>query len=252
MAYEEIVLQLVLISFILVMISQILNKLLGMSPGNMKEIRNRATNLQKRIANVKAMGDYAMMQELQMETMQLMKSVIKKQLVPMCVRCIIFLGIWIFVGILYADYGTGSDFFFGLGWFWLYFLLALGWSLSIYGLRKLIRKKTGKDNDKRTFAREIMEMLNPQTGVSTQGGLFQPGIIPQAQQIPPISEPSWKDRIHDSGIKAVSWKEKITPINPESSQKLIESESSRFCPKCGSKVSIKDIFCKLCQADLNE
>ena len=140
MAYEEIVLQLVLISFILILFSKLMNKLLGMSPDSMKEIRDKATNLQKRIANVKAMGDPRMMQELQMETMKLMKSIIRKQLVPMCLRCIVFLGIWTVLGIFYADYGTGSDFFFGLGWFFLYFLLAIGWSLLFYGIRKGIRK----------------------------------------------------------------------------------------------------------------
>jgi len=252
MVYEEIVLQLVLISFILILISQILNKILGMSPESMKEIREKATNLQKRIANVKAMGDYRMMQELQMETMALMKSIIKKQLVPMCLRCIVFLGIWAVLGIVYADYGTGTDFFFGLGWFFLYFLLAIGWSLLFYGIRRGIRKVKGKEGDKRTFAREIMEMLSPQMGGGVKGGLLQQSSFQQPAQSVPAGQPSWKDRIHDNVMKKDNWKNKIITSETETSQGLIESESTRFCPNCGKKIDVKDNFCKHCQADLNE
>jgi len=210
MVYEEIALQLVYISLGMVLFSMVLNKLLGISRDKMKEISDQALSLQKRITNVKAIGDFRMMQELQLEMMQLMKSVIKKQLLPMCLRCIIFLGIWSVLSLFYGDYGINSGFFFGYGWFLFYFLLAIGWSLIFFGLRVLYKKITGKQDKRRSFLKDIMGILNPHAGGDAGGGLFQGSDFPNASQKPiPSSQDSWQLNESQSLERKDSWKERL-------------------------------------------
>ncbi|TFF87770.1 MAG: DUF106 domain-containing protein [Promethearchaeota archaeon] len=168
MTAEEIILQIFLITIGITLFSLLLNKLLGLNPEKMKELREKALNLQERMQNAQAIGDPGLMQSLQMESMQLMKDMMKKQLLPMCIRCGIFIGILAFLNFIYADYATGllpfPILFFGDGWFAIYFLFAIAFSLIIYASKKLYYKITGKQSKRQSFAKELMGSQSPLTG----------------------------------------------------------------------------------------
>jgi hypothetical protein len=150
------------------------------------------------------------MLELQQESMELSKQMMKKQLIPSCVRCLIFLGIFAVIGVFYANYSEGllpfPILFFGSGWFAIYFLFSITFSLIIYGLKRLYRKLTGKEVKRRRASGGILGGLSPQTedqeqhlqltrsitNESIQGGVDE-DIQEEKDEQPKVD--SWKDRI---------------------------------------------------------
>lgn len=146
----DIIFELMYISLGLVIFGMILNKILGLKSSVMKEIRDDAKNLQERLKQAQVLGDPRIMQELQVETMQLMKQMLKKQFLPMGIRCIIFLGIFFILSFYYGGYEY---------WYWVYFLWSLGFSLSVFGLTKAYKKVTGKEGEKKSLAKEIAASL---------------------------------------------------------------------------------------------
>lgn len=156
----DIIYQLMFISFALVLFGLLLNKLLGAKPSKMKEIRDKAKNLRERVRQAEILGDTVLLQQLQVETMQLMKIMLKKQLIPMCVRCIIFIGIFVVISMVYSQYEY---------WFWVYFLFSFSFSMAAFGLRYLYKKITKKEDKKKHFAKEIMELVYPKSQIQTSG-----------------------------------------------------------------------------------
>jgi len=202
MANEEIYLQLLLISLGIVLFSLFLNKILGITPESMKEIREKTLNLQERMGNAQVIGDMRLMRELQMETMQLMKLMAKKQIIPMCLRCVIFIGIWIVLSFFYNNYGPESGFFFGLGWIFYYFILALGLSFAFMGIRLAYRKRTGKQDNRSSFMKEMSEILNLGSIRPGSGTIYH---MPSESTSPPPVIDNWKDRIKSD----TAWKDRI-------------------------------------------
>jgi len=145
----DIILQLMWISIGLVIFGYILNWILGLKPEVMKKIRNDARNLQERLRQAQILGDETLMLQLQQETMLLMKNMLKKQLAPMAIRCVIFLGIFALLSFQFGMYEY---------WFWVYFAFSLGFSLLAFGIRKLFLKVTGKETKKDQF-RDLMGSL---------------------------------------------------------------------------------------------
>ena len=76
-----------------------------------------------------------------------MKQMLKKQLAPMLIRCVIFLGIFALLSFYYGRYEF---------WFWVYFAFSLGFSLLAFGLRKVYLKLTGKESKKEKFSKELV------------------------------------------------------------------------------------------------
>lgn len=200
----DIIFQLMWISISLVIFGYILNWILGLKPEVMKEIRNDARNLQKRLRQAQILGDETLMLQLQQETMLLMKQMLKKQLAPMAIRCVIFLGIFALLSFQYGMYEY---------WFWIYFAFSLGFSLLAFGIRKLFLKVTGKESKRDQFTKEIMGSLG-----GTQQGMGPFHVSSQTQdtsleisnsqkltsletenQEPDENDNSktWKDRIKD-------------------------------------------------------
>jgi len=124
----------------------------------------------------------------------------KKQIIPLCVRCFIFLGIFGILGIFFAQYATGLLPFpvllIGDGWFSVYILSSISLSLLIYLLKRIYRKMTGKEDQRKMEKQEIMGMLNPTSG--NPRGYMQLNIKP-SEEIP----------IDDPSERKDSWKEKI-------------------------------------------
>ena len=143
----DLILELMYVSIGLVILGYILNWILGLKPDAMREIRDNARNLQERLRQAQILGDELLMFQLQQETMSLMKQMLKKQLAPMLIRCVIFLGIFALLSFYYGRYEF---------WFWVYFAFSLGFSLLAFGLRKVYLKLTGKESKKEKFSKELV------------------------------------------------------------------------------------------------
>ena len=189
MANEIIVLQIMFIALGMVLFSAFFNKLFGLKLEDMKELQERGFNLQERMRNAQALGDSQMMADLQSESIELMKIMMKKQLLPMSARCIVFMVIFFVLGIFYAPY----DF-----WYLTYFLFSLLFSFSAMGIKYAYKRITNKEDKTKSMARELKEMFIPNRG-ETQSLLHYSDSIPyrnNPENAPPReNHDSWKDRL---------------------------------------------------------
>jgi len=193
----EIIFELMYISLGLSIFGLILNKILGLKSSVMKEIRDDAKNLQDRLKQAQVLGDPRIMQELQAETMQLMKQMLKRQFLPMGIRCIIFLGIFYILSFYYGGYEY---------WYWVYFLWSLGFSLSVFGLTKAYKKVTGKEEEKKRLAKEIAASLGQRSSyfisnvssIETQDSQIDDHTSNNDEENQESEESdSWKDRLQN-------------------------------------------------------
>jgi len=191
----DIIFELMYISLGLVIFGLILNKILGLKSSVMKEIRNDAKNLQERLKQAQILGDPRIMQELQAETMQLMKQMLKKQFLPMGIRCIIFLGIFFILSFYYGGYEY---------WYWVYFLWSLGFSLSVFGLTKAYKKVTGKEEEKKSLAKEIAASLGQRSSY------FISNVSSVKTQDSPIDDQASKsDEENQESEELDAWKDRL-------------------------------------------
>ncbi|MFX1338590.1 MAG: hypothetical protein ACFFDK_08265 [Promethearchaeota archaeon] len=197
----EIILQLMWISIGLVIFGYILNWILGLKPDVMKKIRNDARSLQERLRQAQILGDELLMFQLQQEMMVLMKTMLKKQLAPMAIRCAIFLGIFALLSFQFGMYEN---------WVWVYFGFSLGFSLLAFGIRKLFLKVTGKESKKDKF-RDLMGSLG-----GTQQGMGPFHVSSQTQNsLLGISDSQKLSSLEPEGHEvnendnSESWKDKI-------------------------------------------
>jgi len=199
MANEEIIIQIMFITLTMIGVGELLNKIMGVNKDAARELREKTKNLQVRMKQAQLIGDSQLMLELQRESMELTKIMMKKQMIPSCVRCFIFMGMFAVLGAIYADYL--EDLFpfpiliFGSGWFAVYFLFSITFSLILYGFKRLYRKLTGKEVKREK--QSILGRVSPKSEDSES-------IIQLTRQInEPIQEreyvgeqeDSWKNRV---------------------------------------------------------
>ena len=192
----------------------VLSKVLGIHKEALKEFRDKALNLQDRLRNAQLLGDVQLMGQIQQETMQFTRQVMIKNFIPMCLRCLIFIGIWVVLGVIYSAYDSGLLPFplliFGSGWVAIYFIFYICFSLILFGIKKLYKKITGKETKTQRNLRDIMGIISP-----TQQGSGSPfqlsGTIPSdAQYQFTIQRKSTFEAEEDQSTeKAESWKERI-------------------------------------------
>jgi len=203
MANEEIIIQIMLITLGMVGLSEILNRFMGLNMDAAREMREKSKNLQERMKTARLTGNSQEMFELQQESMVLTKLMMRKQMIPSCVRCVIFMGIFGLVGGIYAPYGNLLPFpilIFGSDWFAVYFLFSISFSLILYGLKRLYRKLTGKEDKRKKASKEILGMLAPESG-NQQGNLQLTRPIPD--------RPSLEQGEIDEQPKSDIWKDRI-------------------------------------------
>ena len=213
MSNVAIILQILLTTIGMIILGMVLNKVLGLSKDKMKEFREKALNIQDRMRNAQAVGDIRIMAQLQRESMQFTKQIMIKQFVPLCLRCVIFIGIFGILGFIYAEYSTGLLPFpiliFGNGWVALYFIFSISISLIIYGVKRLYKKITGKTGSTQGKLREVMEMVSPTQSLS--GSSFQiSGITPsKLSRITTMGTNMTSNTEEESREKPESWKDRI-------------------------------------------
>jgi uncharacterized membrane protein (DUF106 family) len=210
MANIEIIIQIMLITLVMVGFGTVLNKIMGLNMDAAREIREKSQNLQERMKTVRLTGNVQEMAELQQESMVLTKLMMRKQMIPSCVRCLIFMGIFAVIGFVYADYADGLLPFpiliFGSGWFAVYFLFSIGFSLILYGFKRLYRKLTGKEDMRKKRSREILGMLSPQSG-NQQGNIQLTRQIPNT--LPRDYNSDGEQEESEEQPKSDSWKDRI-------------------------------------------
>jgi len=149
MANEEIIVGIMFITLAMIGVGELLNRIMGVKNDAVRELREKSKSLQERMKTAQLTGNTQIMYELQRESMELTKIIMKKQMIPSCVRCFIFMGIFTVIGTVYAGYAEGllpfPIVFFGSGWFAVYFLFSITFSLILYGFKRLYRKLTGKE-----------------------------------------------------------------------------------------------------------
>ena len=210
MANGEIIIQIMLITIGMVGLSELLNRITGLNMGAAREIREKSQNLQERMRAAKVTGNLQEMRELQQESMELTKLMFKKQMIPSCVRCAIFMGIFAVIGGLFANYAEGllpfPILFFGSGWFAVYFLFSITFSLILYGFKRLYRKLTGKEVKRKGGSGQTLgkifsqsedqeqhlQLTRPLPNESIRGGVDEYAQEKKEEQ-PKVD--SWKERI---------------------------------------------------------
>jgi hypothetical protein len=210
MANEDIIIQIMLITIGMVGISEILNRIFGFNMDAARELREKSQNIQERMRTARLTGNPQEMRELQQESVELSKLMMKKQMIPTCVRCLIFWGIFALIGAIYAAYAEGllpfPILFFGTGWFAIYFLFSIMFSLIIYGFKRLYRKLTGKEVKRSRASGGMLGSLSPQTGDQEQH-------LQLTRQIPnkTIQGSVYEDirEEEDEQAKVDSWKDRI-------------------------------------------
>jgi len=166
MSIIAIILQIMGITIGMIILGMVLNKILGTSRGKITEFKEKALNIQERMRTAQAVGDIRMLSQLQRETMQFTKQIMVKQLVPLCLRCVIFIVIFGILGIVYANYSSGllpvPILIFGTGWVAVYFLFSISFSLIIFGVKRLYKKITDQTtSSQQKNLREVLEIISP-------------------------------------------------------------------------------------------
>jgi hypothetical protein len=199
MANEEIIIGIMFITLAMVGVSELLNKLMGVNKESARELREKSKSLQERMKAAQLTGNAQIMQDLQRESMELTKIMMKKQMIPSCVRCFIFMGLFAVFGTIYAGYVEGLLPFpiliFGSGWFAVYFLFSITFSLILYGFKRLYRKLTGKE-----VKRDKPSII----GMASSKSEESESIIQLTRQVnEPIQERVYVDKQEDS------WKNRV-------------------------------------------
>jgi uncharacterized membrane protein (DUF106 family) len=212
MSNVAIILQIIGITIGMIILGMFLNKILGLSKEKMNEFREKASNIQERMRNARAVGDIQMLTQLQRETMQFTKQIMLKQFVPLCIRCVIFIGIFGILGFIYAEYKDGLLPFpiliFGNGWVALYFIFSISFSLIIYGVKKLYKKITGKTVSTQSNLREVLEMVSPTQRTSGISFQFSGTALSRPSKITTV-DANMTSNTDDSRGKSDSWKDRI-------------------------------------------
>ncbi len=203
MSNALIILIILFITISMTIFSMLFNKILGLKKEEMKNLRDQALTLRERMRNAQVLGDPQLLIQIQRETMQLTNQMMKKQLLPMCLRCFIFIGIFTTLSFILADYDSGLLPFplwiFGSGWFAIYFIFSITFSLIIFGIKKLYKRFVQKETKSKSYLREIMGILSPTqktSGISYQ--LSDPTQSQTTSQTSSETVESWKDRIKNS------------------------------------------------------
>jgi uncharacterized membrane protein (DUF106 family) len=198
MSIVVVVIQILFITLGMIIFGMVLNHFLGLTKEKLADMRNQALNLRERMKTAQLTGDYQSMAKLQQQSVQFMKLIMKKQMIPLCLRCLIFIVLFMVLGLIYTNYASGilpfPIFIFGSGWLALYIIFSLYFSLFIWGVKKL----TGLGSKTQSSVREIMGIVSPTqqgTGLSSYSTSSMQERVKDYDDIP--RKDSWKERIEE-------------------------------------------------------
>ncbi len=210
MSNVAVIIQILFITICMIIFGMILNYVLGARKDALSDLTNKAMNLQERMRNAQHLGDYQLMVKLQQESVQLIKQMMKKQIIPLFIRCAIFLGIFAILTIIYSDYRSGllsfPVLFFGSGWVAVYFLFSITISLIIYLGKRLYRKITGKGKSSQSYLSNLIKMISP-----TQQDSSEPFQISTKEQYQTTNynKTTKNHQVEDLSTKKDAWKDRL-------------------------------------------
>jgi len=191
-----VIIQIIFITLGMIILGMVLNYFLGLRKEVLIDMRKKALNLRERMKNAQVIGDYQMMARLQRDSVQFMKLMMKKQMIPTCLRCLVFIGLFIVLGFIYSDYESGLLPFplliFGSGWLAIYLIFSLYFSFTIWGIKKL----TGMGTKTQSSLKEIAAIVSP-TQQNTGFQQFSVSAVQDQEQFDLPRRDSWKERIED-------------------------------------------------------
>ena len=82
MANEEIIVGIMLITIAMIGVGELLNRIMGVNADAARELREKSNNLRERMKTAQLTGNAQIMLELQRESMELTKIMMKKQMIP--------------------------------------------------------------------------------------------------------------------------------------------------------------------------
>jgi hypothetical protein len=231
-APPEIIIQIIVWSLGMVLFSMWLSKKFGMNATQQIEMQSKMQEFQDQMQL--AQSDPQRLQQLQLEMMGFMKVVMKKQMLPMLVRMGIF---FIFIAVLGGLYGSYGDIFpipiliFGQGWFALYFIVAISFSLLMGLIKMIIKKINPPKEDKNAQFQDSLRALQNNMMFGQASPMGRPGMfpgaipmgLPQSRQLPMLSQPTQMPPGESSLDRPVStnksWKSKLSLDNSEEDTK---------------------------------
>ena len=142
--------QIMLITVVINILTQWFSKKFSLSQEVQMNMQADIKDLQDRMKYAK--GDMQQMEQLNAEMMVVMKNMSKKQMIPMCVRSLVFIGFFWILGLIYGEWKEDLlpiPLLFGDGYVGLYVTFSLILSLTIalvkFGFKKLNPEKEDKN-----------------------------------------------------------------------------------------------------------
>ena len=100
--------QIFAISFGMAVLNLIFSVIFRLDPKEQMDIQTKMQDLQEQMKLAQTRPE--LMQQYQAEMMQLTRNMTKKQMIPMCIRSVVYMGIFALVGGLYRQYDEGLFF----------------------------------------------------------------------------------------------------------------------------------------------
>ena len=150
----------------MIIFSQLFNRFFGLKASNQMQSQEKIRELQQEL--LENQDDPNELMRLQGEMGQIMKETMKKTLLPSCIRCAIFMGVFSILGFMYGNVdfmGVGS------GYFMFYFLVSIGISLAIYFIKRMF-KNIGPQKEE-PFVDVARAMRSPIIGLSKLESISQ-------------------------------------------------------------------------------
>lgn len=146
-----------LITIAMMVVSQIFSRKFGGSFSQQIQNQERIKAMQQEL--MEARNDPVRMQQIQGEYMKLMNDLMKKQMLPMCLRSGIFLGIFFIMNSIFSGktFDANPIKIFGPTFASLYFMYSIGIMLIIYLVKYIMKKvrPTQNQSDKEQFIDNI-------------------------------------------------------------------------------------------------
>jgi len=198
MSNVVVIIQILFITLGMIIFGMVLNYFLGLTKETLKDMRNKALNLRERMKTAQLTGDFQSMAKLQQQSVQFMKLMMKKQMIPLCLRCLVFIGLFMILGVIYSDYESGllpvPILIFGSGWLAFYLIFSLYFSLFIWGVKRL----TGLGTKTQSVVKEITGIVSPtqqSTGIRSYRTSSVQERVKDFDDIP--RKDSWKERLEE-------------------------------------------------------
>jgi len=196
-AEPEAFVQILAITFGLSIFSQIFQWFTRTGMTGQSDIQERSQALQTEMKLAK--NDPERMYELQREQAEVLKTISKKQMVPMLIRSVIFIGIF---GLISRIYNKYDSIIFGLDWYLVYFIFSMVFSLILSYFRKMLRRKLYPDEE-----HAQTDKIRATSSNLIYNKNSQPLPKPSPKATPMAnSTPSWKKQVNSSSS---NWKNRL-------------------------------------------